>query len=113
MASGRTGAGTWEPCAGERNSRPAVWYLYMIRCCDSSLYTGIATDVARRFNEHAAQGKKCARYLRGKAPLELVFVAEAGTRSEASRLEALLKRASKAHKERVASGQKSLAALVT
>ena len=86
-----------------------MWYLYIARCGDSSLYTGITTDVDRRFNEHVAQGKKCAKYLRGKDPLTLVFTVEAGTRSEASRSEMRLKRLSKVHKELVVSGKKSLA----
>jgi putative endonuclease len=89
-----------------------MWHLYMVRCRNDSLYSGIATDVVRRFAEHAAQGKKCARYLRGKAPLELVFTVVAGTHSEAARLEALVKKVSKADKELLVRGQKSLAALV-
>ena len=88
-----------------------MWFLYMIRCADSSLYTGIATDVARRFKEHAAQGRKCARYLRGKGPLKLVFTIEAGTRSEAARLEAMLKKHSKADKEALVKGERSLVSL--
>ena len=89
-----------------------MWHLYIVRCRDASLYTGIATDVVRRFAEHAAQGKKCPRYLRGKAPLELVFTVEAGSHAEAARLEVLVKRISKADKERLVKGQKALAALV-
>ena len=89
-----------------------MWYLYIVRCRDTSLYTGIATDAVRRVAEHAAQGKKCARYLRGKAPLELVFSVEAGSHAEAARLEVLVKRISKADKERLVKGQKALAALV-
>ena len=89
-----------------------MWHLYIVRCRDASLYTGIATDVVRRVSEHAAQGKKCARYLRGKAPLELVFSVEVGSRAEATRLEVLVKRISKADKERLVKGQKALAALV-
>jgi putative endonuclease len=85
-----------------------MWYLYIIRCVDSSLYTGITTDVERRFNEHTDQGKLAAKYLRGKAPLTLVFTVEAGTRSEASTLEMRLKKMAKADKELVVSGDKSL-----
>ena len=86
-----------------------MWHLYIIRCSDASLYTGITTDVERRFNEHAGQGKLCAKYLRGKDPLVLVFTAEAGRRSEALQLEARVKRLAKADKERIVSGQKNLA----
>ena len=86
-----------------------MWHLYIIRCSDASLYTGITTDIERRLNEHLGQGKLCAKYLRGKDPLVLVFTAEAGTRSEASQLEARVKRLAKADKERIVSGQKNLA----
>jgi putative endonuclease len=81
-----------------------IWFLYLIRCADNSLYTGITTDLDRRFAEHQSQGKKCAKYLRGKAPLELVFTTEVGTKSEASRLELRLKKCSKATKEKLVTG---------
>ncbi len=88
-----------------------MWYLYMVRCSDSSLYTGIATDVVRRFAEHAAQGKQAAKYLRGKGPLILVFAVEVGSRTEASRLEAKVKRLAKIDKEELIKGVESLASL--
>ncbi len=68
------------------------WSVYMIRCGDGSLYTGIATDVERRFGEHVAQGPKAAKYLRGRLPLELVYRREIGSRSEASKEELRIKR---------------------
>ncbi len=76
-----------------------LWYLYLIRCADNSLYTGITTDLDRRFAEHEQQGKQCARYLRGKGPLTLVFSCPVGTQSEATRLEIQIKKQSKAFKE--------------
>ena len=75
-----------------------VWSLYMLRCGDGSLYTGIATDVARRLAEHQSQGSKAAKYLRGRAPLELVYTREIGTRSEALKEEWRIKRLSRAEK---------------
>jgi putative endonuclease len=80
-----------------------TWYLYMIKCRDKSLYTGISLDVKRRFREHSEQGKRCARYLRGKAPLKLVFKTKIGTRSKALRTEYRIKRLSKSRKELLAS----------
>jgi putative endonuclease len=80
----------------------------MIRCADNSLYTGITIDLARRFAEHQSQGKKCAKYLKGKSPLELSFEIEAGTKSEASRLELRVKACSKATKERLIAEQVTL-----
>lgn len=61
----------------------------MILCSDNSLYTGISTDVARRFRQHAAQ--KGAKYFRTRQPLELVFVEDGHNRSSASQREAQIK----------------------
>ena len=73
------------------------WYLYLVRCRDGALYTGITTDVERRFAEH--QAGKGAKYLRGKAPLTLVFQQIIGARSAALMAEASIKKLSKADKE--------------
>lgn len=70
----------------------SLWSVYIIRCGDGSLYTGIATDVDRRLAEHLSQGRKAAKYLRGRLPLELVYRREIGTRSEASKEELRIKR---------------------
>lgn len=82
------------------------WYLYIIRCRDGSLYTGIATDVARRFAEHA-RGLG-AKYVRGRGPLELVLSHPTGTRSEALRLEQRIKRLPKRVKEEIVAGHLGL-----
>jgi putative endonuclease len=76
-----------------------VWNLYILRCVDGTLYTGVATDVARRLAEHQAQGSKAAKYVRGRTPLELVYTREVGTRSEALKEEWRIKRLSRAQKE--------------
>lgn len=89
-----------------------TWYLYMVRCADDSLYTGIALDVARRFEQHCSQKAPCARYLRGKAPLSLVYVMVAGTRSEALRLELGVKRLGRPAKERLIRGSYPLEQLL-
>ena len=68
------------------------WSVYIIRCGDGSLYTGIATDVERRFGEHLSQGPKSAKYLRGRLPLEMVYQSEIGSRSQASKEELRIKR---------------------
>lgn len=87
----------------------APWRLYLIRCANNNLYAGITTDLDRRLAEHQAQGPQCAKYLKGKAPLALVFVAPAGqNRSEASRLEYFVKRLSKRQKEQLVAGNTSL-----
>lgn len=66
-----------------------LWYLYLIECEDGSLYTGITTDVERRYAQHVAG--KGARYTRMKKPVRLVGFRECGTRSEALKAEAALK----------------------
>lgn len=77
-----------------------VWSLYVVRCADESLYTGITTDVSRRLREHQA-GTRGARYLRGRAPLTLEFSVAVGNRGAASRAENSVKRLSKSEKERL------------
>ncbi|MDQ7059013.1 MAG: GIY-YIG nuclease family protein [Ghiorsea sp.] len=77
----------------------ATWYLYMIRCKGNQLYTGITTDVTRRFGEH--QAGKGAKFLRGKAPLELVYSQEVGNQSQALKLEFWLKKQPKLSKEKM------------
>jgi putative endonuclease len=85
------------------------WSVYVIRCRDRSLYTGIATDVARRFAEHQKGGGKGAKYLSGRGPLRLVFQHTVGSRSRALKVEYRIKRLTKAKKERlVRSGDLSI-----
>ena len=67
-----------------------MWYLYILRCKDDSLYTGITTDVEKRLEAHRAG--KGAKYTRGRGPLELVYKEECGDHSDALRREAEIKR---------------------
>jgi putative endonuclease len=86
----------------------AEWSLYIIRTRGGALYTGITTDVARRFAEHQTGGPRCAKYLRGRRPLQLVFQQEIGTRSAALQAETAVKKLPKAAKEALISGHRSL-----
>ena len=79
----------------------SAYSVYLVRCRDGSLYTGIATDVSRRLSEHE-DGAKGAKYLRGKGPLTLVYQQEIGDRSLASKIESRIKRLSKSQKSNVA-----------
>ena len=81
--------------------------LYIIRCRDGSLYTGISTDVARRVSEHEA-GARGSKYLRGRGPLALVFSEAVGGRAMASAAEYRVKQLSRARKEALISGRESL-----
>ncbi len=76
------------------------WFVYLVRRADGALYTGIAIDVAARFAAHCAGTG--AKALRGRGPLQLVFRRRIGERGAAQRVEARLKRLSKADKERIA-----------
>lgn len=84
------------------------WSLYLVRTAGGALYTGISTDVERRFAEHQAGAPKGARALRGKGPLELVFRCPVGDRSRASRLEWLVKQWPRSRKEALVRGEVSL-----
>jgi len=79
--------------------KPTDWFLYMVRCKNGHIYTGISTDVERRFAEH--QAGKGAKYLRGKNPLKLVYQKKIGSRSEALKAEISMKNMSKADKEKI------------
>lgn len=83
------------------------FHLYIIRCADDTLYTGIARDVERRLHTHAA-GRKGAKYLRGRKPLQLVFSERVGSRAEAQRLESRVKRLSREAKLALVGGRLSL-----
>lgn len=76
-----------------------TWFLYLIRCKDNSLYTGITTDVKRRFKEHQGNDRKGSKYLRGKAPLKLVLKKKIGNKSLSSKVEAKVKKLPKVKKE--------------
>ena len=66
-----------------------TWYLYILRCKDGSLYTGITTDVEKRLETH--RKGKGAKYTRGRGPLELVYSEECGTHSDALKRELAVK----------------------
>lgn len=86
--------------------------LYILRCRDGTLYTGIATDVDRRIREHET-GARGARYLRGRGPLQLEFTARLGDRATAQQYEYRVKRLQRERKEALIAGRFSLAELVS
>ncbi|HSG87866.1 MAG TPA: GIY-YIG nuclease family protein [Pseudomonadales bacterium] len=81
----------------------AVWSLYLIRTAQGALYTGISTDPDRRLLEHAASARG-ARALRGRGPLTMIWRQAVGTRSQAQRAEAAVKRLPRVRKEQLAGG---------
>ncbi|MGS2719788.1 GIY-YIG nuclease family protein [Paraglaciecola aestuariivivens] len=74
------------------------WYVYIIENKLSHFYTGICTDIDRRFSEHQASGPKCAKALKGKGPLTLKLTAEVNNQSEALQAEIWVKKLTKAQK---------------
>ena len=77
------------------------WYLYVVRCRDGTLYTGISTDVDRRLAEHRGGGDAGSKYLKGRAPLTLLFQKRLGSKSVALKVENMVKKLSKAKKEKL------------
>lgn len=75
------------------------WSLYILRCGDGSLYTGIAVDVQKRFAAHCAG--RGAKYTRGRGPLEIVYREVCGEHSDALRRELAIKALSKEEKEQL------------
>lgn len=75
-----------------------TWWVYLLRCADGSLYTGITTDLERRLAEHNGDGPAGARYTRSRRPVQLAWCEAAASRSEASQREAAVKRLNRARK---------------
>lgn len=68
-----------------------IWQVYILKCKDKSLYTGITTDLERRIFEHN-QSKRGARYTRARRPVKLVYVKSFESRAEATKEEAQIKK---------------------
>ena len=83
-----------------------LWYVYILRCGDGTLYTGITDDIPRRLAAHRAG--KGAKYTRGRGPLELVYQEQVPDKSAALRREAAIKRLRRGEKERLSESAKSL-----
>lgn len=84
----------------KKKIKPPEWQVYIVRCADGSLYTGIARDVVRRMAEH--NGDKGsgvgASYTRARRPVKLVYREDADDRSAASRREYAIKQLDRAAK---------------
>ncbi len=78
-----------------------MYYTYMLRCEDNSIYTGMTTDIKRRFEEHLSKDKKCAKYTMTHSAKKLECVWESESRVLASKLEYRIKRLPKIEKERL------------
>jgi putative endonuclease len=82
------------------------WWLYMVRTVSGKLYTGISTDVERRFQQHLqtslGQAKQGAKFFRSDAPQAVVYREACADRATASQREAFIKRLSRAEKQQIA-----------
>ena len=76
------------------------WSLYIIEANDRSLYTGITTDVERRFSEHL-DGPRGARYFNGRKPMKILYREDGHNRVSASRREAEIKKLSRSAKQQL------------
>ncbi len=85
-------------------SLSSSWHVYIVRCADDSLYTGIARDVERRIAEHNAGNGLAANYTRSRRPVALVYQEAAADRSAASRREYQIKQLSRGQKLALVAG---------
>ena len=78
-----------------------IYYIYVLRCLDNSLYTGITTDVKRRFDEHTKRRSSGEKYTRARKPVLVEAVWSCTSRSDASKLEYAFKKLAKIKKEEI------------
>ena len=77
------------------------WTVYIIRCSDGSLYTGVTTDLERRFSEHRDRTRG-AKYFNGREPVEVIYREHNHDRRSACRRESAIKKLSRAAKLQLA-----------
>ena len=85
-----------------------MYYTYIIRCKENSLYTGITNDLERRFEEHFSKSEKCAKYTYVHSAIKLEIAWQSSNKSEASKLEYHIKRLSKIQKENLINNNSDL-----
>ena len=83
--------------ANKRKPKASAWLLYVLKCWDGTLYTGIATDVLRRVQQH--NNGTASRYTRSRLPVKLIFSERCRSRSQALKKEYALKQLSRKEKE--------------
>jgi putative endonuclease len=74
-----------------------LFYVYILECCDKTLYTGYTNNIQKRIYEHNNAGAG-ARYTRGRRPVTLVYAEGCSTQSDAMKREAQIKKLSRAQK---------------
>ncbi len=85
----------------KQTSIESSWVVYILRCADNSLYTGITTDINKRLDQHNGVNEKGAKYTHGRRPVTLVYQESSNSRSAASKREYVIKSLKKPQKERL------------
>jgi predicted GIY-YIG superfamily endonuclease len=91
------------PSPAPRRRLPSRWLVYLLRCGDGSLYTGITNDLPKRLKTHT--GGKASRYTRSRLPVTLAYTEPQRSKSAALKREAAIKGLRRADKERLVAGQ--------
>lgn len=87
------------PSDGSPTAEDKPWFVYILRCADNSLYTGVALDIDKRLAEHNGIEKNGAKYTMPRRPVKLVYQETSNSRSEACKREYAIKSLSKSEKE--------------
>lgn len=82
----------------------SCWVVYLLRCADRTLYTGVTADLERRLRQHNGELAGGARYTRGRRPVAVVWAEAALGRADAQQREALIRRLPRRDKERLIAG---------
>ena len=91
---------------------PTTWHVYILRCGNGALYTGVTTDVDRRVSEHTDQGPLAARYTRAFGPVRLVYSCCVGSKRLSYQIEYRIKKLSHEKKQSLVARKPSRAALL-
>ncbi len=89
-----------------------MYYVYILRCSDNSLYTGITTDLKKRFSQHFSKCREAAKYTKSRQALSVEAVWHTDDRSSASKLEYRIKRLTKPQKETLIANPQMLSDLL-
>ena len=92
---------TRESCSSEAE----LWWVYMLRCADRSIYVGVTRCLIRRLRQHNGELAGGAKYTRGRRPVEVVWRRPAASRGDAQSLEAQLRKLSKQDKLKLIAGE--------
>lgn len=89
-----------------------MYYTYMVRCADNSLYTGMTNDMKKRINEHISKNKNGAKYTKSHSAIKLEIAWSSKEKSLACKLEYYIKKMTKQQKENLVNGEKLSSYLV-